>query len=208
MKYVNKISGLGIITAIAASLCCITPILAAIAGISGLATTFSWLEPARPYFIGATVLVLGVAWYQKRRIKEDQAVDCDCDTEPKLSFWQSKRFLGIVTVVAALLLAFPNYSFIFFPQVDNATIVSTQDKINKVEIVIEGMTCTGCEQHIKSEVAKQNGIVNLDVSYEEGIAYVKYIDGHTSVDLITKAINSTGYEVVKVNEIFNTSINE
>ena len=70
MKTDKKIIGAGLLTAIAASLCCITPILALIAGASGLASTFSWLEPFRPYFIGLTVLVIGFAWYQKLRPKK------------------------------------------------------------------------------------------------------------------------------------------
>jgi len=65
MKTDNKLIGTGLLTAIAASLCCITPVLALIAGTSGLASTFSWLEPFRPYFIGLTILVLAFAWYQK-----------------------------------------------------------------------------------------------------------------------------------------------
>jgi len=65
MKTDNKLIGAGLLTAIAASLCCITPVLALIAGTSGLASTFSWLEPFRLYFICSTILVLGFAWYQK-----------------------------------------------------------------------------------------------------------------------------------------------
>ena len=52
MKRDNKLIGTGLLTAIAASLCCITPVLTLIAGTSGLASTFYWLEPFRPYFIG------------------------------------------------------------------------------------------------------------------------------------------------------------
>jgi len=37
----GKLIGTGLLTAIAASLCCITPVLALIAGTSGLASTFS-----------------------------------------------------------------------------------------------------------------------------------------------------------------------
>ena len=75
MKTDKKIIGAGLLTAIAASLCCITPVLALIAGTSGLASTFSWLEPFRPYFIGLTILVLGFAWYQK--LKHKKQIDCN-----------------------------------------------------------------------------------------------------------------------------------
>jgi len=45
MEKSNKILGVGIFTAVAASLCCITPVLALLAGTSGIASTFSWIEP-------------------------------------------------------------------------------------------------------------------------------------------------------------------
>ncbi len=55
-------TGLGIFAAIAASLCCITPLLALLAGASGAASSLSWLEPARPYLIGLAIYYLGFAW--------------------------------------------------------------------------------------------------------------------------------------------------
>ena len=98
----------GLLTAVAASLCCVTPVLALLGGASGLASSFSWIEPFRPYLIGLTVLAFAFAWYQK--LKQQKQVDCDCEADNKKSFWQSKSFLGIATVVAALLIAFPYYA--------------------------------------------------------------------------------------------------
>ncbi|MCF6243353.1 MAG: hypothetical protein L3J74_18705, partial [Bacteroidales bacterium] len=46
-KTSKRLLGAGIISAVAASLCCITPVLAIIAGSSGIAASFSWLEPLR-----------------------------------------------------------------------------------------------------------------------------------------------------------------
>lgn len=69
MKTENKMIGAGFFTALAASLCCITPILALVAGTSGIASAFSWLEPMRPYFIGLTVIIIGLSWYQKLKTK-------------------------------------------------------------------------------------------------------------------------------------------
>lgn len=90
MKSDKKIIGAGLLTAIAASLCCITPVLALVAGTSGLASTFSWLEPARPYFIGLTILVLGFAWYQK--LKPKKQIDCNCETEENQNLFNPKCF--------------------------------------------------------------------------------------------------------------------
>jgi mercuric ion transport protein len=61
----KKWIGAGIVAAIVASLCCIAPVIALLAGTSSMASTFSFLEPARPYLIGLTIALLGFAWYQK-----------------------------------------------------------------------------------------------------------------------------------------------
>ena len=79
MKTDKKLIGTGLLTAFAASLCCITPVLALIAGTSGLASTFSWVEPFRPYLIGLTIFVLGFAWYQK--LKPKKQIDCKCEID-------------------------------------------------------------------------------------------------------------------------------
>ena len=73
----------GLFSAIVASLCCITPVLALFSGATGVASTFSWIEPYRPVLIGLTLLTLGFAWYQK--IKSlPQDIDCVCgDDKPK-----------------------------------------------------------------------------------------------------------------------------
>lgn len=40
----NRLVGAGVLSAVAASLCCITPVLALISGASGVASTFSWMD--------------------------------------------------------------------------------------------------------------------------------------------------------------------
>jgi copper chaperone CopZ len=194
MKQRISLPNLGILTALASSLCCIMPVLAIVAGTSGLASTFSWLEPARPYFIGATALVLGFAWYQK--LKPQPIDDCGCHVEQKASFMQTKTFLSIVTVVSALLLSFPSYAHVFFPKSENQTVANQTMTIQKVEFKIEGMTCTGCEHHVKSEINKLKGITEAIVSYEKGNAIVSFDNKQVTVNDIIKAINSTGYKAI------------
>ncbi|MDZ7897541.1 MAG: mercuric transport protein MerTP [Arcicella sp.] len=195
MKTDNKLISAGLLTAFASSLCCITPVLAIVAGSSGLASTFSWLEPFRPYFIGMTVLVLGFAWYQK--LKPTKQIDCNCETSPKPNFMQTKSFLGIITVMTVLLLSFPSYAHIFFPKTKSTAIVTPISEIQKVEFTIKGMTCSGCEHHVKTEISKLKGIVEVVVSYEKGNAIVKFDSKQTNIEEIKKAINSTGYKSLK-----------
>lgn len=193
----NNLLGVGILSAIAASLCCITPVLAFIAGASGMAATFSWLEPARPYLIGMTVLVLGFAWYQKLKPKKE--IDCDCEEE-KPSFWQSKTFLSFITVFAVLMVAFPYYSGIFFSDnTANKTIIVKESDIVQASLTIDGMTCTGCEHHVNHSLTSNEGVVEASSSYETGIAKVKFDQTKVSIDkLATKVEKETGYKVIKI----------
>ena len=193
MKSENKLIGAGLLTAVAASLCCITPVLALIAGTSGIASTFSWIEPFRPYLIGLTILVLGFAWYQKLKPKKE--IDCECETEEKPKFIQSKNFLGIVTVFAFVMLAFPYYSGVFYTNAEKQAIVVDKSNIKRTEFKISGMTCASCEEQVNHEVDKIIGIVNSNASYENGNAIVEFDKTKTNETEIEKAINSTGYTV-------------
>ena len=198
MKKSNKgLLGIGLLSAIAASLCCITPVLAFIAGASGMAATFSWLEPVRPYLIGFTVLVLGFAWYQKLKPKKE--IDCDCEEE-KPSFWQSKQFLGLVTAFAILMLAFPYYSGIFFPDnINSQPIIFKETDVTEARLTIEGMTCTGCEHHVNHSLTSKEGVIEASSSYETGIAKVKFGQSKVSVgELASEVEKETGYKVIEI----------
>jgi mercuric ion transport protein len=198
MKSENKLIGAGLLTAITASLCCITPVLALIAGTSGIASTFSWIEPFRLYLIVMTILVLAFAWYQK--LKPQKEIDCECETTKKPKFIQSKKFLGIVTVFSIVMLAFPYYSKIFYPNTEKQIIVVDKSDLKKTEFKISGMTCASCEEHVNHEVNKLNGIVNSKASYENGNAIVEFDKSETNETEIEKAINSTGYKVTDKKE--------
>ncbi|RMG23683.1 MAG: mercuric transport protein MerTP [Bacteroidetes bacterium] len=189
--------GAGLLTAIAASLCCITPVLALVAGASGMAATFSWLEPLRPYFIGLTVLVLGFAWYQKLRPRTAEEIACECEEDGKEPFLQSKKFLGIVTVVAGLLLAFPWYSSIFYPNHEQKVVVVDAANVEQLNMQVNGMTCGSCEEHVKDALYKLDGVIEAQASYSDGTAMVKYDKTKVSQEKVIEAVNETGYKVAK-----------
>jgi mercuric ion transport protein len=191
----KKWIGAGLIAAFLASLCCITPVLALIAGISGAAAAFSWMEPFRPYLIGLTALVLGVAWYQK--LKPQKEIDCACEEDEKPSFLQSKKFLGIITVFAALMLAFPYYSGIFFPENNAAkTIIIKESDIAEANLSIKGMTCTGCEHSVDHALAGKEGVLETTASYKDGSAIVKFDRSKVTIDELAKTVEKeTGYKV-------------
>src|SRR5258705_6662273 len=167
-----KRMGTGAFTAIAASLCCIAPVLTLIAGSGSIASSFSWIEPARPYLIGITIVVLGFAWYQKLRLQATD--DCGCAVDEKPKFLQSKTFLLIVTLFAALIISFPAYAKIFFPKNEKTAIVVEKSNIQIAELNIKGMSCEACEAEVNHEVNKLPGIIQSTVSYEKRNAIVKF----------------------------------
>jgi copper chaperone CopZ len=189
----TKWMGAGLFAAFAASLCCITPVIVFAAGISGAASAFSWLEPFRPYLIGLTVLLLGFAWYQKLKPQWDP--ECACEENP--SFWQTKSFLGIVTVLAGLLLAFPYYSDAFFPKQEQKVVYVQESQVQTITFDIEGMTCTGCEASVENAASAVNGVLEADASYDTGKATIKYDQSKTDRETIVAAINKTGFTVAE-----------
>ena len=195
MKKPGKLAGVSILSAVAASLCCITPVLALISGASGVASTFSWLEPFRPYLLGITIFVLAFAWYQKLKPKTVGAIQCDCEEDNKKPFMQTKTFLGIVTVFACLMMTFPYYGQIFYPKVDRQITVVSSENIQEVKFNVSGMTCASCEEHVKNEVNKLPGIVSVSANSKEGNAIVKFYNSKTSITEIEKTINKTGYTI-------------
>lgn len=189
---VNKSWIPGLIAAFAASLCCITPVTALLGGISGIASSFSWIEPARPYLIGFTVVIFAFAWH-KQLNKKAQTNDCNCEVKPA-SFWQSKKFLLIITVLSAVLIAFPYYSSILYgaPKQSSASI-SQASNIKWVQFSVTGMGCADCTRHIDGVLSNIPGVVKASTSFEKAHTTVSYDPKRTSADSLKNKINQIGY---------------
>jgi len=185
----------GLVAAFVASLCCITPVAASLAGISGVASAFSFVEPIRPFLIGLSILILGFTWYQKLKPKSEQEIECACDENP--SFMFSKAFLGIVTVLAAVLMAFPYYSEAFFPAQEKNVVYVQESQVQTITLDIEGMTCTGCEATVKNAAYQLDGVLEVEADYKTGKATITYNQSMLQPKDIEDAINKTGFTVKK-----------
>ncbi|MFD2529122.1 mercuric transport protein MerTP [Polaribacter marinaquae] len=183
----------GLFAAVAASSCCIPPVIALIAGVGGSASALSWMEPFRPYLIGLAIVAIGYAWYNY--LKPKNADDCGCEVDAKPKWFQTKGFLIGITLFAAVSIAFPYYAHIFYPDNKKEVIVVNQSNIQTLKVDVKGMTCVSCEDHVKHAVNELDGIVNVAASYEKENAEIKYDSTKTSKEDIEKAINATGYTV-------------
>ncbi|HIP31191.1 MAG TPA: mercuric transport protein MerTP [Crocinitomicaceae bacterium] len=184
----------GLLAAIAASSCCIPPVIALIAGVGGSASALSWMEPFRPYLIGLAVIAIGYAWYNHLKPKTED--DCGCKIE-KLKWYQTKTFLAAITFFAVISISFPYYAHIFYPDNKKEVIIVESSNVQTENFTISGMTCQACETHINHAVNELDGIVSVESSYENENAQVEYDNSQTTLEEIAIAINSTGYTVEK-----------
>ncbi|AYA39090.1 mercuric transport protein MerTP (plasmid) [Hymenobacter oligotrophus] len=195
----QSLLGTGLLAALAASLCCITPLLAVVGGLGASAASFSWLAPFRPFLVALTVGVLAFAWYQALKPAgiED---DCGCAVSSQKPVLQSKAFLGFVTVLATVLLAFPYYGTYLQPQ---AAVAPTSPASTAESPVwqtasyrIKGMTCEACARHVEQAVQRLPGVQSVTVSYDQATALVRFDATKSPVAQVQQAINGTGYHIV------------
>ena len=191
-KKSKGVAATGIIAALAASSCCIPPIIAAIAGVGGAAGSLSWMEPLRPYLIGLAIIAISYAWYNY--LKPKKADDCGCSIE-KPKWYQTKGFLIGMTLFSVISITIPYYSHIFYSDNKKEVIVADKSNVESIKVEIQGMTCSSCEQHIDHSVNELEGILNIHSSYEKGNTEIQFDKTKTTIEKIEKAINSTGYTV-------------
>jgi copper chaperone CopZ len=68
-------------------------------------------------------------------------------------------------------------------------------KLASFMVRIQGMTCTGCENTVKTAVAELPGVADVSASFADGIAKVSYDTTLIEGQQIAKAITDKGYEV-------------
>jgi copper chaperone CopZ len=66
---------------------------------------------------------------------------------------------------------------------------------SSIEVSIEGMTCTGCEQTIQNNVEKIKGVKSVKASWKEGKALVEFFPEMTDTLEIKDAVTGSGYKV-------------
>lgn len=101
------------VAATGASLCCVAPLVLVTAGIGGAwISMLTQLEPLRPAFMGAALLLLGLAWhrlYRQPAVCEPGQLCADpaVQKRQRIIFW-------LAAIPLLLLLSFPWYASLFY----------------------------------------------------------------------------------------------
>lgn len=183
-----KADKLGMLSAVFASVCCVTPLLLVLLGLGSLGMGavlghFHW------WFLGAALILLTVAWrryFQERRRCATDRCEMASGTPTR---W---TLLGASLVVAA----FAGLNLVTFASQRQQT-ASTSGGLSatttEVIIPVEGMTCLTCELTVESSLKKLPGVKSADARVAEQAAYVSYDPSQVGLDDLIEAINKTGY---------------
>lgn len=186
----------GVVAAIAASSCCILPLLlgAASAGSVGLGAA---LAPYRPYFIVLTVLLLGGAFYFTYRPQQAGCETECCDIKSVRGRRVNKGLLWVVTIFTVGALAYPNFAAyrarnaaMAAPAVEVAPTAST------AVFAVGNMTCEECTLAIAKALKATPGVYDAVVDFTARRATVRYDARKVSVPELRKVIEKTGFPVI------------
>lgn len=74
-------------------------------------------------------------------------------------------------------------------------------KMAALELSIQGMTCTGCEQTIQSGLSSLKGVKQIKANYKNGKAYLEILPGIADTVKIRESITSSGYVLANIKSI-------
>ena len=193
-KQLILIIGGAIISAIGASICCLSPAVLAILGLSS-AGLFSKFEGLRPYLIGIAAILLAPAFYLTYRKKEVMCEGGEC----KIS--GAQKLNKIVLWVATLLII----GFIAFPYINLPSHISSYNKITgefeEYIISVDGMTCAGCKFHVERAIKELDGIIYVEADHQKGQVYVKFDEDKININKIVSQIGEIGYKPIGYSKI-------
>lgn len=79
----------------------------------------------------------------------------------------------------------------------NKTEKESGEPASVIEVSINGMTCTGCEQTIQNRLGKLEGIKSVKASFTTGNAIVEYFPGKVDTLKMKETVTGSGYTVKK-----------
>jgi copper chaperone CopZ len=203
--------GGAVVAALAASLCCIGPLLFVLFGVGTFGAAV-YFEIARPLLLAVAVLLLGVAYYWTYfRRKASCADGATCETKPvsrltRIGLWVATFAVILFSVMPYIA---PPLAARLRAQkgaeedccvarrparaaAPNAP-VAAEGNTARTTFTVTGMTCVGCEDTIKLALEKTSGVKSAQVSYDRSEAIVEYDPNAVTPDKLREVINSTSY---------------
>ncbi len=178
-----------VVAAIAASLCCLGPLVLVSLGATGAwIGNLSALEPYRPLFMMATAGFLGLAFFRVYRA-EPAACEPGSACERPTTKRATKASLWFVTCVVAGLFAAPYVVGQLAASTEEAASVRT----DSVTLTVDGMTCDACPATVKKSLTRLDGVVGARVSFDPPQAVVEFDPTKLTAKDLVEATAAVGY---------------
>jgi copper chaperone CopZ len=193
---VKSLTFASVLAAIAASVCCIGPIVAVGLGFSaaGLAAAF---EPVRPYLLVLTFVILGFAFYRAYRRPEEDCATRIC--EKPVSRRAQLRMLWLGAAIVVLFTAFPYYSGTLWKTLGprfQAFAASTAEANSLAVLTVDDLNCGGCVAAIQQTLSRLDGIRDVKFNYNDNTASVSFDGKRVTAEQIEAKVKAVGVNVV------------
>ena len=199
MKKVIVVLG-AVVAAVAASACCILPLILGVASAGTLGLSAA-LTPYRPYLIGLTLLILGVAFYLTYRPAKGTA--CATEGECARGTAGASRVARVsLWAVAAFTLAIMAYPQIAAErarsQMSTALPVPASAALWTATFAVSKMDCAACSGQIVTALKKTPGVYDAHVDFAAKRAAVRYDPIRVSVPQVLAVIDGVGFPATEV----------
>lgn len=187
-----------VVSALAASLCCIVPFAAALLGIAGFGAS-EFLGSWRPYLLVTTLGLLGFGFYMAYRRQPGQGCSSGASCgRTSLGRW-NRTVVWIATVFVLGFSAFPYYGGRLVQAVSSnskpAGSVPTSPEAQLV-LKIGGMDCPVCAEALQNGFRQIPGVRQSQVSFQDKQATIEYDPRRVDRVRLVKVITDAGFKVV------------
>lgn len=184
-----KAGKLGILSALFASVCCVTPLILVLLGLGSLGIgavlgRFHW------WFLGAALVLLTTAWrryFQERRRCATERCEMASGTPTRWTLLVAS--LVVTAFVGLNLVTFASQRQQTAPTPDGRPTTATD-----VAIPVAGMTCLTCELTVESSLKRLPGVAGAEANVAQQRVTVQYNPAQVTVEQLMAAINQTGYQ--------------
>jgi mercuric ion transport protein len=174
--------------AVGASACCLGPLLLLALGIGGAWIGYlTAMEKYRPYWIAATLIFLGLAFFRAYRKPRKGACAtgsaCKQNAERR-----NKTLVWVVAVFIFALLALPYFiPFAFGGGPEDGAVP------RQITLSVRNMTCSACVVTVKKSLTRVDGVKDVKVTLDPPRAAVLYDPTKIGAERLMEATTKAGF---------------
>lgn len=191
--------GASVVSAMASSLCCLVPIAALLFGTGGFAAATLFAKCRLP-LLGATTVLLGLAWYLTYIARKQ--VPCECSPCSLTRIAGKRNFL--LWAATVFIIATATFPILFSALAGRVgltphpvTITPGQERF-ALHATIPSMDCAACAIIIRMKLYDMPGVRNVAVTFGNKSAEVQYDPSQISSEQIISKINETGFRAESI----------